>query len=95
VSEPIKAGDLVVVVRVSHPCADRLLGRVRRLGAVLRDHDGVMCRECGQRDIAVAGELVVRAEGQTEGGIPASWVRRIDPLTEPTDSETDREVTAT
>lgn len=73
-SEPIKVGDLVVVVR---QCCDglELLGLIRTATKVQTNR--TRCSTCGQANdgIHVYGHA-------SSNGVPISWVKRIPPLDE-------------
>lgn len=90
-AEPIKVGDLVMVVR-GHACTiDDFGGIPFRVTAIRRLRLSVYCcRRCGTDGIH-AGPYYVPHEG---AGIPFEWLKRIPPLTEPETVERRDEVTA-
>jgi hypothetical protein len=74
-SEPIKAGDLVQVVR--HPCCGAYLGRVFVVGIKSKETDAY-CSAC--RADLPWGYWVQR--GSTKEGYDVTWLKRIPPLDE-------------
>ena len=93
-SEPIKVGDLVMVVLWPHRCINPIvpIGKVFVVRAIVSDaHDG-FCRRCGE----TISNSCISAQGATSGNasIPISWLKRIDPLAEPETVETDETVKA-
>ncbi len=87
-SEPIKVGDLVVVVRDC--CDGELLGFV---GEVRLLHtDGLRCLRCG----LVSGEhgAIVEFRQSFHDKLPLSWLKRIPPLEELEGEKRDEEITA-
>ena len=87
-SEPIKVGDLVVVVR--WPCCGKGLGVVDRVTSIFPTprpfkHSCAWCH----------AETVEGTTVETEGYyLPHSWVRRIPPLSELEGEKRDEEITA-
>ena len=92
-SEPIKVGDLVVVV---HSCCSDTregLGQVFRVSNVrmCKPH-GILCRKCGY----TGHEMMAEPEEETKvlSHAPFSWLKRIPPLGELDDVRQDEEITA-
>lgn len=88
-SEPIKIGDLVMLVR-GHKCALDFKGGVPWQVTDIRMDEGfgMRCQICGQTGI---GKNALRAggmgtpagvKGHPDGGMPLSWLKRIPPLSE-------------
>ena len=82
-NEPIKVGDLVMVVR-GHECVMQIAGGVPfTVTALLSPTGGGWhCPVCNKRN---AGPNVVGAEGfrASKGrGLPLHWLKRIPPLSE-------------
>jgi hypothetical protein len=87
-SEPIKVGDLVMVIRWPHehsaPCA-----RVGMVGIVSVIDGQTHCHICGKVFNERSATL-----GPMSGLIPISWMVKIDPPAEPERVETREELTA-
>lgn len=77
---PIQVGDLVVLVRYDHRCADVLLGKIYRVLRVPSIHPGICCPKCGERDLATANSLI--AGTSQHAALPQRWLKRIPPLSE-------------
>ena len=91
----IKRGDLVMVVRVDHTCAESMLGRVYVVDGVPIAHPGIACQQCGTPDIATANSPIAtmwRLNGR-DAGVPQRWLKKIDPPAEMKDTETEKELT--
>jgi hypothetical protein len=87
VDEPIKVGDLVVIV--GDCCDGELIGSI---GTVERLHtDGLMCMRCGF-DSDGHGAVVRLRKGIDKQLY--SWIRRIPPLSELDDVKHDEEIEA-
>jgi phage FluMu protein Com len=90
-SEPIKVGDLVMVVRWPHPC----FGKGSRLVFTVEGfYKNVICPRC---KTIIREYCATYSIASWDGGfraIPISWLKRIDPLAEPERITTDDEVTA-
>ena len=91
--KPISAGDLVIVVLSR--CCGYGLGAVLRVSRIRPTHTGILkcgkCKSCISKD-----ELIVEDDEIPAGRVlkaPLSCVKRIDPLSEPEHTETDRELT--
>lgn len=77
-SEPIKAGDLVVIVKSPHSCSNDRLGVIFRVDYI---HPlNPRCVFCGV-DLAL-GDRTAMDAGQAGRGAPLSWVKRIQPSAE-------------
>lgn len=94
-SEQIKPGDLVMVVRTDHKCAETMLGRVYIVDGVPAAHPGIACERCGEADIAIANAPIITLErkGKTLA-MPSRWLKKIGPPARPQDEETQKELTA-
>lgn len=79
-SEPIKAGDLVMVVRWPHRCESSNGLFSGFIGTVEAFHPFAHCR-CGE----FFNEPAARFTGSVRRGVPVSWLKKIDP---PAQSET-------
>jgi hypothetical protein len=97
VSEPIKVGDLVMVVR-GHSCFMDFYGGIPFVvdGLLAPYGGGHMCKLCGMLN---AGPNEVAATGLSYKGkrdvrAPVSWLKRIDPLAEPEHVETNESIPA-
>jgi len=91
-SEPIKPGDLVVVVRPSLCTgANEDVGRVFRVGAVCPG-EGISkhCQSCGKSHEPLH---MMYAEA-SDGWFPFARLKRIPPLSELDDVKRDEEITA-
>ena len=89
-SEPIKAGDLVRVVR-GHECT---IGFMFVVSAILPQRNGGWwCPRCNTRDIARDEKWGASKDGSTHG-IPLPWLKRILPLGELDGEKRDEEITA-
>ena len=84
-SEPIKAGDLVVVVGAHCAASSMYLGTIFVAQAVGRDiaHCSACYADLGWQDYA-----------RDEHGLAFGFLKRIDPLTEPEDVEHKEEMPA-
>lgn len=88
-SEPIKAGDLVQVVR---PCCSHQLDQtIFVVGEVVPSPCIAFCRGCGHE--APAGTLVARVE-ESAIGKELAWLKRIPPLSELEDEKQREEIEA-
>jgi hypothetical protein len=95
-SEPIKVGDLVMIVR-GHECAVRLKGGIPYTvtAIVPQVGGGWYCNACNTKDHA-PHDLFGAALWHTGhgNGMPLSWLKRIPPLSELDDVKNDEEITA-
>lgn len=85
-SEPIRVGDLVMIVHTH--CNHKSLGAIFRVGYIGRAY-GIcaVCKEfLGMRSFA--------GVNQYEYSTPLSWLKRIDPLSDPQSVKTTDKVTA-
>ncbi len=82
-SEQIKVGDLVVVVRVNHRCSEYLLGRIGVVNDIPVTHIGIECNKCGMHNLAFPNSPVAVITLRTRGWVPLSWLKKIPPLSEP------------
>ena len=85
-SEPIKPGDLVVVVGVH--CSDQWLGKTFQVSRVGRAGDAV-CHDCRKKLGAVS-----YASHPNGGYYNLQWLKKIEPLTDPETERHDEEITA-
>jgi hypothetical protein len=86
-SEQIKVGDLVVVVRWPHSCqGNKFLGSVFRIGAL---SSSVQCPRCGE----IFKTPVAHPEEKSRA-IPLAWLKRIPPLSELETEKTNEPATA-
>ena len=77
-SEPIKVGDVVMIVRWPHACqGGKYLGRVYTVH-FLFDHS--TCSRCNHTFWQTVGALDV--EGPGVGAVPLAWLKKIPPLDE-------------
>ena len=97
-SEPIKVGDLVMVVR-GHPCVVELLGGTPWTVTGFQEpkHGGWHCSRChmdsaGPNVIAALGAPSVT--GCKRPVIPITFLKRIPPLSELEGEKRDEEITA-
>lgn len=92
-SEPIKEGDLVMVVR-GHQCLfNRMAGKPFR--AVLTTGRSCGCSVCApSAKIYTAGPAVVWPGELSTAFIPVEYLKRIPPLSELGDVKQDEEITA-
>ena len=93
-SEPIRVGDLVVVVRSEHECTTRIYG-----GAVFtvtgfepQTGGGWTCGRCGA--VNLLPNILEVALGLHKYGVPVPWLRRIPPLAELDEAERKEETPA-
>lgn len=90
-SEPIKVGDLVVVVG-SH-CGGSALGIIRTVIEIKTNYYG-QCSKCGFRQVhSVVGVLDGPAPWSL-WHVPLPWLRRIPPLAELDEVERDESIPA-
>jgi hypothetical protein len=75
-SEPIKAGDLVVVVR--WPCCSGEVGWIFSVKELRTSSDG-WCLRCGSKTGHTGAQLKA-SDGL--GLVPVAWLKRIPPLSE-------------
>lgn len=76
-SEPIRVGDLVIIV--GNCCADAdYRGEIHTVTAI--HEEGGRCRECGFR--APGSVAALPCPTNPSWGIPLSWLKRIPPLSE-------------
>ena len=92
-SEPIKVGDLVVVVRT---CCGSLYNAIAGIPWIVNStfSDSWACIRCGTPG---HGVLAVAAEPYGDGHhsrAPISWLKRISPLSELEGEKRDEEITA-
>lgn len=96
-AEPIKVGDLVMVVR-GHSCVLEHKGGIPFTVTGIKPAigGGFRCRMCGTRNIAsheyIAAELSFH--NHRDCGVPITWLKRIPPLGELDDVKQDEEITA-
>lgn len=85
--EPIKVGDLVMVIRWGHKHGP--MGRDPNPGTpyIVTLLDKATCTVCGE-------SLGMGAAGHDGRGVPVSWLRKIDPQAELDDVKQDEEITA-
>lgn len=78
-SDPIKVGDLVMVVHVTHSCSVVGLGIIGTVTKIL-PAQWFRCGRCGKssQDYGAAAELDCKPGHYA----PLHWLRRIDPLSE-------------
>lgn len=84
-SEPIKVGDLVMVVKWPHEHRQKYLGHIFPVQSIAAY---VSCSQCGQLWVEPT------AETPTHRGVPISWLKKIPPLSELDDVKRDEEITA-
>jgi hypothetical protein len=92
-SEPIKAGDLVVVV---HDCCGHWLGKVFTVRNVGRESDLLECGVCAFKSENYS-DLAFNAHWSRKGQVwcaPTSWLKRIPPLSELEGEKHKEELTA-
>ena len=78
-SEPIKVGDLVVVVH--WPCCGFNLGKVATVAAI--DHlNNTRCSGCGSRPLGIPNADMVPNGIGSLACAPLAWLKRIPPLSE-------------
>lgn len=87
-SEPIKRGDLVMVIR---DCCGRYLGDTFTVAESRVGFGNVYCDFC--RTYHPYGTLFFRRNG-TRRGYPVDWLKRIPPLFELDDVKQDEEIHA-
>ncbi len=75
-SEPIKAGDLVVLLRGCCAQADEYFGHVHTVEAIV--FTDWSCRDCGAKGAEVSAVL----DSRKRFGRPLTWLRRIPPADE-------------
>ena len=82
-TEPIKVGDLVMVVR-GHACIVARIGGIpfTVLAFMPQIGGGWHCSVCNERDIAQSDLIGARLLRHADHGIPLSWLKRIPPLAE-------------
>jgi hypothetical protein len=90
-SERIEIGDLVIVVRVTHPCHEGLLGRIRRVDAIVPPQ-WYRCDICGSHSVAHGPGA--SSDRSKDGAVPLSWLKKIPPLVEPSHTERREEIEA-
>lgn len=89
-AEPIKAGDLVMVVRTPHVCSVGWLGHIYRVAYI---HPlNPTCRVCGA-DLVPGAMTAIHSDG-TFSGAPLPWLKRIPPLEELEGEKRGEEITA-
>jgi hypothetical protein len=97
-SEPIKVGDLVMIVR-GHDCLLRKRGfePFVVLALIPQRAGGWKCGQCGERDLGKNDAYGARAgwnKVSDDSSVPVSWLKRIPPLEELDDVKRDEEITA-
>jgi hypothetical protein len=96
-SEPIKAGDLVMVVR-GHACVLAVIGGIPFAApAILQsEHCGLWkCRRCAARDIPGGKPYVsMPIQDAKTVDIPVSWLLKIHPPALDETTDTPEEITA-
>ena len=103
-SEPIKVGDLVMVVR-GHSCAIELIGGVPfTVESIEPQIGGSWCNRCGERNIAPESlygatgvpkpRVKVMKAKFPKGAMPLEWLKKIPPIGELDDVKRDEEITA-
>jgi len=74
----IKKGDLVLVIRTPHKCAERLLGKIYTVANLPLERE-CQCPVCYER---LKGPYVDVKDGRNT--LPKSWLKKIEPLGEDT-----------
>ena len=97
-SEPIKAGDLVMAVR-GHSCVISKIGGIPfTVARIVRQVDGGWwCPICGERDIGkeqLYGANLRPLHTDDHSAIPLGWLKKIPPLGELGDVRQDEEIHA-
>lgn len=89
-SEPIKDGDMVVVVR--WPCCAGDIGYVFRVAEIITRTDVAICSFCRSRKGNTG--MPIKARSESGALFPLQWLKRIPPLSELDDIKKDEEITA-
>jgi hypothetical protein len=82
----IAVNDVVMVVRCDHDCWKEALGVVFKATSVIYI-PSAQCAICGRENMGTF------AMGWNEWAIPVSWLKRIDPLSEPESVERGEDIT--
>lgn len=90
-SEPIRVGDLVMVVRF--PCCGACLGVVMTVTRLVNTGDDYRCSRCGKLHGLKQVPSAIDDGRVRDRHFPLSWLRRIDPLEEPETIEREEETT--
>jgi hypothetical protein len=86
-SEPIKAGDLVMIVKDFCGCD---IGEIFVAGEIQNRFNSLqVCNECG-----TYGDTPILRTRRLKGWYPVSWLKRIPPLSELDDVRQDEEIHA-
>jgi hypothetical protein len=84
VNQPIRVGDLVMVVRGNCNCNLGHMYRVARLDGL--GTGWVTCKQCGSHNHFSPEQWAIANDGPNmPTGFPCAWLKRIPPLTEPTE----------
>jgi hypothetical protein len=89
-SEPIKVGDLVYVLKTCCPEGTaKMTGRIRTVSAI--QNERTKCPYCGN---VYEGPHINNTQSKVAWGSPHWWFRRIPPTGELDDVKRDEEITA-
>ncbi len=87
-SEPIKVGDLVIVIHICCDGVNTPLGKITTIAEIR--HNVTCCDKCGQRNDTTHAASIQNFQN----GLPLSWLKRIPPLAELEGEKRDEEITA-
>lgn len=87
-SEPIKVGDLVMIV--CQCCSDDYLGQIFTVQELAQ---GSECDDCGAQDDRPSAILELENAEYLAWGLPMSWLKRIPPLSELEGEKRDEKLT--
>lgn len=94
-SEPIKVGDLVMVVRWGGCKCNGRIGLVYQVAHVGSWDLGGTCGNCGTESVIPPGVKFQYANSSSgRPNVPLQWLKRIPPLSELGDVKNDEEITA-